>query len=148
MKKTIFTTIFVILLASFACAQTMTLGYDEVDMQEAHKEDILHQLYVYDEVSEYLADLFQQFSEGYVEPAQALDSVNLLMHEYAKKTRPVPAEAQKLNSLMKHLLSRIENYFIIYQRAYRELPELNRKLVEARMAVMREAERLRIQYMH
>ena len=147
MTKILLAAIFIVLIAFVSGAQTLTLGYEGVDMQEAHKEEILDQLYVYDEVSEYLADLFQRFSEGYVEPYEALDKVNLLMHEYAKKTQPVPPEAKRLNDLMKHLLSRIENYFITYKRAYRELPEMNRKLIQARMEVMQEAQRLRMEYM-
>lgn len=148
MKKRILTAILTVIFAGVSYAQTLTLGYDDVDMQQAHKDEILNQLYVYDEVSEYLADLFQKFSEGYIEPREALDSVNLLMHEYSKKTRPVPPEAQKLNTLMKQMLSRIENYFITYKRAYRELPDMNRKLVESRIAVMQEAEKLRVEYAH
>lgn len=109
--------------------------------------DIQHQLKIYGEVTEYLDEVFQEFSEGYMDADTALGKINLLKHEYDKITQPVPKEAEKLHQLVKNLLSQIENYFIYYKKANRENPGINLKVARAKFEASREAERLRFAYM-
>lgn len=109
--------------------------------------DILYQLDVYVQVSEYLDDVFREFSDGYVEADAALKRVNLLKHEYNKLVDPVPEEAEKLNQLVNKLLSRVENYFIYYKRANREDPEINIKMAQAKFELAQEAEKLQYMYL-
>ncbi|MFH1664734.1 MAG: hypothetical protein ABIA77_01145, partial [Candidatus Omnitrophota bacterium] len=85
----------------------------EMDMERG---EVLYQIDIYMQLSEYLNDLFQEFSEGYIEADPALKKVTVAKYEYHKITGDVPEEVRTLNRLVKELLSQIENYFIYFKR--------------------------------
>lgn len=116
----------------------------QLDMPDI--EGIQHQLKIYDEVTEYLDEVFQEFSDGYMDADTALKKINLLKHEYNKIVQPVPKEAENLHQLVKSLLSQVENYFIYYKKVNRENLDINIKVARAKFEASREAERLRFTY--
>ena len=147
MLKIVVLTLSIILFSlQSSFSQQINLFDDWEETDEMKEHDILFQLVLYDEVNDYLDDLFQRFSEGYIEPDAALDKIMVLKHAYAKKAEPVPPEAERLYDLVKHLFSRIENYFIHYKRSYREHPLINLKLAQAKFKAAQEADMLHIKY--
>ena len=122
-------------MATVSSAQTMTVA-----------ERVKYQLELYYELNDYLDSVFSEFGQGYIEPDPALKKINVITHQYNIAVRPVPKETEKLHELTKKLLSRIENYFIHYKNNFRENPELNRKILEAKYELSREAERLQYTY--
>ncbi|MBD3379729.1 MAG: hypothetical protein GF408_04625 [Candidatus Omnitrophica bacterium] len=118
----------------------------QIDTLQMEKEEVMYQLKIYKDVTEYLDEMFRQFSAGHILPHEGLRKTNLLKHEYNKLVRPVPEKAQKLNDLVNQLLSRVENYFIYYERFFRESPEINLKIARSKFELAREADRLMMMY--
>ena len=118
-----------------------------VDEMVLLKEKIADQIYLYREVMEHIKEISERFSDGYIEPNEALKKVTVLRHAYNTKSEPVPAEARELHELMNHMFSRLENYFIYFKSAYRENPYLNAKVAETKFYASQEAERLEYVYL-
>lgn len=118
----------------------------QVDTLELEKNEIMYQLKIYKDVTEYLDEVFRQFSDGYLDPPTAQHKINLLHHEYNKLVTPVPKAAQKLHDLVQQLLSRVENYFIYRERFFRESGELNYKIAKTKYELLQEADRLMFMY--
>ena len=133
--------ILAILFVFSASANAQQYVFDEPDL-----DGIQYQLYIYGQLTQYLDDLFRKFSDGYMQPDEALKKVTLLGHEYNKLVEPVPKEAEKLHGLTNILLSRIENYFINWKRSNREDPEINVKIAETKFELLQESERLKYLY--
>ena len=132
-----------LVFSASAGAQTQA----QTQPQSAEEEErIAYQLDLYTELAEYLDDVFREFSQGYLEPDPALKKIHVITHQYNIAVNPVPKEAEKLHELTKQLLSRVENYFIHYKSNFREDPELNRKILETKYELSREAERLHYMY--
>jgi len=134
-KTCILTFIFLLCASSLAFSQTVDVS-----------ERVMYQLDLYYELNEYLDGVFREFSQGYLEPDPALKKIHVITHQYNKAVNPVPQETEKLHELTKQLLSRVENYFIQYKNNFREDPELNRKIMETRYQLSKEAERLQYTY--
>ncbi|MEA3489967.1 MAG: hypothetical protein U9R44_06495 [Candidatus Omnitrophota bacterium] len=111
-------------------------------LTEEEINQIYYQLDLYRELIEYLDEVFQDFSYGYLEPGPALKKINVITHQYNRTAGSVPEEAERMHELTKQLLSRVEYYFIFYKSNYRENPEINRKILETRYELAREAEKL------
>lgn len=139
-----FTSSIIIILLVFFAGTAGVWGQN--DIHEPDVEAIRYQLHITKDVNEYLDDLFQKFSEGYVSPDEALEKVGLLRHEYNKLVEPVPQEGKQLHVLLNRLLSRIEYYFIHYKRTDRENPEINLQIAKARFEFTQEEQRLRYLY--
>lgn len=139
-------TIAIIILSLFACSSAYAVQLGQVDSYEVQKNEIMYQLKIYKDVTEYLDEVFQQFSDGYLDPPTAQHKINLLHHEYNKLVDPVPAEAERLHFLVNQLLSRVENYFIYRERFFRESGELNLKIAQTKFELLKEADRLMFMY--
>ena len=124
------TIIIIVLIPTLLCAQVI------------NEDQVGYHVGVYKDISEYLNDLFQRFSDGYVQPEKALEKVNLLKHEYTKLSQSVPPEAERLFDLLKQLLYHVENYFIHFKRVNMENPEINMEIAKINYALSAEAERL------
>ncbi|MGB2601543.1 MAG: hypothetical protein WBD00_05010 [Candidatus Omnitrophota bacterium] len=135
-----------IIIIAVICSVGCTVGWSQSDVYEPDVESIRYQLHVARDVNEYLDDLFQKFSEGYVDPDKALEKVGLLRHEYNKLVEPVPQEGEQLHMLLNRLLSRIEYYFIHYKSMDRENPLINFQIAKARFEFNQEEQRLRYIY--
>lgn len=135
MKKKLAILLLLVALAPFQSA------YGQFDM-----ESVQHQLQLCDEVMEYLDEVFQSFSEGYLMADDALKKINLLIHKYNMMSEPLPPEAKDLNTLMKQLLSRIEYYFIHFKKSNRENPEINLQIAKTRFEIAQEMARLKFLY--
>ena len=118
-----------------------------LEQEDGIKQDILFQLQLYEEISQYMADLFQKFSEGYIEANEALEKANLLKHEYKKRAVPVSSPAENLYQLVMDFLSQVENYFIYFKRANRENPEINLKIARVKFNLAKEADRLYFEFL-
>jgi len=109
---------------------------------EAARHEVLRQIDLYYQVTEYLDDLFKRFSEGYIEADPALKKVIYFRHEYEKLARPVPEQAKPLYAQTLELLAQVENYFIHFKRVNRENPGINLKIAGAKIKLLQEMERL------
>ncbi|MFC1548473.1 hypothetical protein ACFL5E_00780 [Candidatus Omnitrophota bacterium] len=138
--------ILIVLLILLISPPAFTLVGAQPNIIEPDVEGIQYLLYISDDATEYLDDLFQKFSDGYVDPDKALEKVSLLRHEYNKLVNPVPKEGEKLHELMNRLLSRVEYYFIHYKRMDRENPLINFQIAQARYEYLQEEHRLRYLY--
>ena len=140
-----FVVLIIIILSVCSCAQPQTL----IQSTEAEIEgkNVLYQIDIYVQAADYMSDLFQKFSEGYIEADPALKKVMVLHHEYNKLAKPVPVEVKGLYRLMNKLLSNIEEYFIYFKKANRENPEINIKISEVRYEIYKELVKLRYEYM-
>lgn len=143
MKPTIILVYIMLFFSACACAQSQPQSQPQAAEEG---ERVAYQLDLYAELSEYLDDVFREFSQGYLEPDPALKKIHVITHQYNLAVNPVPKEAEKLHELTKQLLSRVENYFIHYKNNFREDPELNRKILETKYELSREAERLHYMY--
>lgn len=123
-------------------ATCFAAGSYALSISMSDKDALERQLEISDRVTEYLGDLFQKFSDGYIESQDALEKVSLLTNYYNNSIQPVPEEAIKLHELMKRFLSHAENYFIYFKQANRENPEINEKIAEFRYEIVKEVMRL------
>lgn len=119
----------------------------DVDEMELVRDEVDYQLYIYREVMQHLKEISESFSDGYIDPDEALKKIIVLRHTYNKKSKPGPTETEELNQLMNKMLSRLENYFIYFKSSYREHPYLNAKIAETKFKVTQEAERLQYTYL-
>jgi predicted nuclease with TOPRIM domain len=149
--------LFCVLLAAFlfpgkdctaqrASQANVQLG-QPVDEMLLLKERVADQIYLYKEVMEHIREISEKFSDGYMEPDEALKKVTVLRHAYNTQSEPVPAEASELKKLMNQMFSRLENYLIHFKRVYRENPYLNAKVAETKFYASQEAERLEYVYL-
>ena len=76
MKWFIVSLIVSISMFSFADAQVLIQPTEE----EVENKNVLYQIDIYVQASDYLSDLFQKFSEGYIEADPALKKV-MVLHE-------------------------------------------------------------------
>ena len=139
-----------LLVACSADAQTgqktgFQMGSD-VDEIDIIRSEVEFQLLIYKEVMQYLGEMSETFSDGYLEPDAAVKKVMLLRHTYNQKTEGAPKEVMQLKELMNKMFSRLENYFIHFKLTYRENPYVNSKVAETKFMVTREAERLQYEY--
>ena len=105
--------------------------------------EIMHyQLDVTQELSDYLSELFQSFSDGYLESEGALEKLSVYSNDYSLAISPPLDEGKKLYDLMKTLLSHAENYFIFYKRVNRENPDINHKIFMTKQKIARELVRI------
>ena len=123
------------LMAPESRARTMT-------EEEAERDEMLHQVDIYYQVTEYLDGLFKRFSEGYIAADPALKKVIYFRQEYEKLARPVPERAKPLYELTRELLAQVENYFINFKKINRENPEINFKIAGAKIKLLQEMDRL------
>lgn len=107
----------------------------------ADKEILIHQIETTRSVSRYLSDLFQEFSDGYLEANHALEKLSLCSNDYNLAVSPVLPEGERLHSLMKKLLSHVENYFIHFKAVDRESGLINMKIARTRIEIARELSR-------
>jgi hypothetical protein len=121
--------------AAPAYAQAMTA-------EDSERYEMLRQMDLYYQATEYLDGLFKRFSEGYIEADPALKKAIYFRQEYEKLARPVPERAKTLYYLTKELLAQVENYFIHFKRTNRESPEINMKIAGARIKLLQELDRL------
>ena len=110
--------------------------------EEAQELD--YQLEIASRVTEYVDELFQNFSDGYVEAEIALEKLSLWRNEYNKATEPVPEKADRLHELVNQLLSQLENYFIHYKHKDRENVNINSKIANLSFEIYKET--IKLQY--
>ncbi|MBF0494665.1 MAG: hypothetical protein HQL28_06000 [Candidatus Omnitrophica bacterium] len=105
----------------------------------ADQSNLAYQVDISMQVTQLIGDLFQNFSDGYVEADEALEKLNLYEHDYGREMFPPAKELKKLDELIKKLFSAIENYFIFYKEHGRENPEIDMKIVNIRNEIAVEA---------
>ena len=110
--------------------------------QPGQDQEIAYQLEVAAQVTMYIDDLFQEFSDSYIQPDPALRRLSMWRNEYNKATEPAPERAQKLHSLVNRLFSQIENYFIHYKRSNRENVNINSKIANLSFEIYKESIKL------
>ena len=118
------------------------LGVVSVNAQPENASEIVYQLEIAAEVTEYVDELFQKFSDGYIEANIALQKLSLWRNEYNKATEPTPERTKKLHELINKLFSQIENYFIHYKFANRENMNINSKIANLSFEIYKETIKL------
>jgi len=106
-------------------------------------QEMNYQLDVSSRVTEYVDELFQDFSDGYIEAQIAFEKLSLWRNEYNKATEPVPEKALRLHELVNQLLSQLENYFIHYKHKDRENININSKIANLSFEIYKETIKLR-----
>ncbi len=112
--------------------------------QPGRDKEVAYQLEVAAEVTEYIDELFQKFSDGYIKANTALEKLSLWRNEYNKATEPTPESTQKLHELVNKLFSQIENYFIHYKNTDRENVNINSKIANISFEIYKET--IKLQY--
>ncbi|MBU0571320.1 MAG: hypothetical protein KJ995_01995 [Candidatus Omnitrophica bacterium] len=110
--------------------------------QPVRDQEIAYQLEVAAEVTKYIDELFQKFSDGYIEAEIALQKLSLWRNEYNKATESPPESAKKLHELVNKLFSQIENYFIYYKNVDREDININSKIANISFEIYKETIKL------
>ncbi len=111
------------------------------------QENVADQLYLYKEVMEHIATISESFSNGFTTSDEALKRVLVLRHAYNSKSESLCPEVEEFHRLMNRMFSRLENYFMRFNRFHREDPYINMKLAEKKFYVNQEAERLEYMYL-
>ncbi|MBF0217317.1 MAG: hypothetical protein HQL30_10035 [Candidatus Omnitrophica bacterium] len=106
------------------------------------RQAIEYEIQVSDKLSEFLSDLFDKFSEGYVEPDEALKKLSVYRNEFDLSVNPPQKDGERLFELMHQFLSYIENYFIYFKRTQRENPEINIEIYKLKVDIKKEVIRL------
>jgi hypothetical protein len=120
----------------------LSLSGDSCALAPEGRTAIEYQIQVSDKLAEFLSDLFDKFSEGYVEPDEALKKLSVYRNEYDLSVNTPQKEGERLYKLMHQFLSYMENYFIYFKRTQRENPEINIEIYKLKVDIKKEVIRL------
>lgn len=119
-----------------------------VPEQEAVKRALQYQLEISSQTAAHIQDIYLTFQDSFIDYAPALEKINILINEYTKAMElvPIPAAGEKLDHLIKKLLSRAEKYFVFYKRDGRAYAAVNLQILEAMIEISHETRRLESLY--
>jgi hypothetical protein len=125
--------------------EAQDLYEEEVPLTESEivAEQLKETTRVLDEVSE----VFQRFSDGYMEANEALKRVDLLSHSYEKALKTVLPEGEALHGMMKAMFSQVEQYLVHFKNTDREDPVINIKIINIKREINQEMFRLGNMYL-
>jgi hypothetical protein len=138
-----------ILIAILLIAATGMPARAQIDPdREAIKQSLQYQLQVSNQTTAHIQEIYLTFQDSFIDYGPALEKINILINEYNKAMELVfvPTIGEKLDNLMKKLLSRAEKYFVFYKRDGREYASVNLQILEAMIEISHETRRLESLY--